>query len=84
MKNFGYVLKDIDKREYYCGRNKWNSRISKAEIYHYFHDAVIMMNDKRWAKRAIAIKAVELKSNEDTKAERKKFLKSFWQMKLFE
>lgn len=32
----------------------------------------------------LAIKALKLKSAEDTKAERKKFLKSFWQMKLFE
>lgn len=84
MKDSGYVLRDIDTNEYYCGMVKWSFQLKKANIYPSFSFAEKMSIDEE--RRAVVISTIELKSAEDAKikAERKKFLKSFLRMKLFE
>lgn len=69
MKDFGYVVKDINTNEYYCGMNKWDIQLRKAQIYHSIKYAENMLADKRWTKRTTTIKTVELISEEETKAD---------------
>lgn len=30
----GYVIRDEDTMEYFCGLNKWDIQLRKAQIYH--------------------------------------------------
>lgn len=33
-KDSGYVIRDEITLEYYCGMNKWDKQLRKAQIYH--------------------------------------------------
>ena len=46
----GYVLRDKNTAEYFCGLNQWDKQLRKAKIYHsvkYTNDVINQFKNKR-------------------------------------
>lgn len=61
MADVGYVVKDSNTKEYYCGLNTWDKQLRKAKIYHSTRYANNVMNDNKFKSRTMNIVKVEIK-----------------------
>lgn len=61
MVDSGYVVKDTNTKEYFCGMNKWDKQLRKAQIYHSIRYANQTMNSSRFAKRNLVSVRVEIR-----------------------
>lgn len=46
----GYVIRDENTMEYFCGLNKWDKQLRKAQIYHsikYANDILMRYQSRR-------------------------------------
>lgn len=61
MKDNGYVIKDTNTNEYFCGMNSWDKQLRKAQIYHSVKYVNQTINDVRYKERNMKMIAVEIK-----------------------
>lgn len=57
----GYIVKDSITKEYFCGFNKWDKQLRKANIYHSVKYANATVEDSRFSNRTMSIVKVEIR-----------------------
>lgn len=56
----GYVIKDLETKEYYCGYNHWDEQLRKSKIYHSTRYVEKIMRDKRFSMRNLCVKCIRI------------------------
>lgn len=56
----GFVVKDSQSNEYFCGMNIWDKQLRKAKIYHWERYAKEITNDTRFKRRKLIIVPVTI------------------------